>query len=188
MMALLIMVFLLFVVVFWFGDIVVQIPNCSSLVQIPILFFQILLVACPAILLIYCFIALVTLSSNVTLLLLYMVKIKGNTRSKSKSKSNAKTNVKIKVVSNLVGLICLMLVCNVPAYAVNLSLASNSKFVSDPLLWPLLGPNCFISLFLCQIPVVSFSVLAPNSNLSLCLNCAGVLLFLLPHGFVCPLP
>ena len=186
MVALLIMVSLLFVVVFWFGDIVVQIPNCSSLVQITILFFQILLVACPAILLIYCFIALVTLSSNVTLLLLYMVRIKGNTR--SKSKSNAKTNVKIKVVSNLVGLICLMLVCNVPAYAVNLSLASNSKFVSDPLLWLLLGPNCFILLFLCQIPVVSFVVLTPNSNLSLCLNCAGALLFLLPHGFVCPLP
>ena len=149
-------------------------------------FFQILLVTCSAILLIYCFSALVTLSSNVTLLLLYMVKIKGNT--KSKSKSNAKTKVKIKVVSNLVGLICLMLVCNVPAYAVNLSLASNSKFVSDPLLWLLLGPNCFILLFLCQIPVVSFVVLTPNSNLSLCLNCAGALLFLLPHGFVCPLP
>ena len=100
--------------------------------------------------------------SNVTLLLLLVVK----SQSKSKSKSNSNVNVMAK--SNLVALTCLILVCNAPACAVLLPLASNSKLSS--------GPICAnLHLF-------------PNSKLYFCSHCAVGFPFFLPYGSVYPFP
>ena len=118
-MAFLVVVSLLMVLVVWFCITVVQIPSCPTLVQIPILLSPIFFgVVCSATLLMYCLNALVILSSNVTLLLLYMLKLWVKLKVRT-SKSKIRIKVKIKALSNLVGLICLMLICNASACAAN---------------------------------------------------------------------
>lgn len=178
-MAFLFVIFWLVIFVFCSGVIIIQISNCPSLVQIPILFFQIVF-------LIYCFNCVILFSngmvksnsksngesnsnweSNVTLFLLLVVKSKCKSNSRSKSNSN----VSVMAMGNLVGLIC-----NASTCAVFLSLVPNSKLSYVPNTNLSSGPFCANFL------------LALVSKLYFCSHGAAVFSFFIHHGSVCPFP
>lgn len=203
-MAFLFVIFWLVIFVFCSGVIIIQISNCPSLVQIPILFFQIVF-------LIYCFNCVILFSNGM---------VKSNSKSNGESNSNWESNVTLFLVvvssksksngisnSNWESNVTLFLLLVVKSKCKNNSRSKSNSNVSVMAMGNLVGLICNAStcaVFLSLVPNSKLSYV-PNTNLSsgpfcanfllalvsklyFCSHGAAVFSFFIHHGSVCPFP